>query len=122
MKKLLLSLSLVLGLFAVAPIGIHAEECHDHEVYVSVYGEEETVITPRAQICLDCGKGTLTIQKTTYGLWEVIESFSCTHYPYGDDIRYRRPVTKQLVCNYCKRGIDLSTTYEYKVTCYGHYA
>ena len=63
MKKLLLSLSLVLGLFAVAPIGIHAEECHDHEVYVSVYGEEETVITPRAQICLDCGKGTLVAKK-----------------------------------------------------------
>ena len=121
MKKLLLSLSLVLGLFAVAPIGIHAEECHDHEVYVSVYGEEETVITPRAQICLDCGKGTL-VAKKTYGQWIAEDDIKCTHYPHGTDTPYHRSVTTNYKCNYCGKGTNPALTTERKIECHGYYA
>ena len=120
MKKLLLSLSLVLGLFAVAPIGIHAEECHDHEVYVSVYGEEETVIMPRAQICLDCGLGILT-PTTTYSKWESGGEQKCIHYPYGTDKILVREVRTKYTCNRCGMGTDPIYTTETKYECHGYY-
>ena len=116
MKKLLLSLSLVLGLFAVAPIGIHAEECHDHEVYVSVYGEE-TVITPRTQICLDCGKGIL-YPSTVYGNWVVSEIRSCSHYTTGEDVVYKRPIITSYTCNVCKANSNVMSS-QTKIECFG---
>ena len=77
---------------------------------------------PRAQMCGNCGKGTLnTVRVKTYETGPV--SQKCIHgYPYGDYLVYKKYTTYQYKCSNCSYK---SSTWDQasgtRTVCHGHY-
>lgn len=109
MKRFLsLLLAFVLSLALTIPVFAAGSGNHDDE------------IMPLAQLCTICHGNMVTRYE-----WDKtpikVESVSCAHYPYGDDIIYTYQGMKYTTCVNCKRGPSAEVT-RTETKCFGHYA
>lgn len=79
----------------------------------------DTTITPRAALCPDCGRGFIVITYGSWSSWYTIGQVSCTHYPWGTDLKQERIRTVTQKCDYCGVGFS-STQKETQIVCHGY--
>ena len=87
---------------------------------VSAHEVENTTDTSvlRAELCPSCGIGSMRYSYTDWTPWTYDKHVTCTHFPVGDDVIYKRERLVTLACNYCP-NTSTRTDVERRVECRG---
>lgn len=72
----------------------------------------------RAELCPDCGIGSMRYSYTDWTPCTYERQVTCTHYPVGVDVIYKRQHLITLACNYCT-SVSTRTDVEQKAECRG---
>lgn len=116
MKKILLTLVLIVS-FIVSIYLVMNEK--DNVIYSGNLVNAK--ILSHREECPDCGIEMILINANNDGAWEIEDDIECMHYPYGEDLKYQKPVIVQYMCKQCREQTDKFVVYLYRIDCHGYY-
>ena len=81
--------------------------------------EAETSVQRRADLCPDCGNGTMVIYKYgNWSAWKTISISACVHHPYGEDVRQQKIRNAYYRCTKCWAEL-VGEDWEFRTVCNG---